>query len=165
MAPMCVTTPEAAGISTRLPGRRIWPTWVVARSGMAGSTVAATVEGRLRDGVPWSEWDTRGQREWLANAVEQGWAQPDGAPDSAESRGALRKQTKGAPTRPGGVVSEASSVPALLRQGDVLLIPVAGISDLGVVDPSGAVAAESALGRARAPHVPRRRERGGDPGS
>ena len=31
-------------------------------------------------------------------------------------------------------MSGASSVPALLRQGDVLLVPVAGIPDLGVVD-------------------------------
>ena len=36
--------------------------------------------------------------------------------------------------RRGGVMSGASSVPALLRQGDVLLVPVAGIPDLGVVD-------------------------------
>ena len=31
-------------------------------------------------------------------------------------------------------MSGASSVLALLRQGDVLLVPVAGIPDLGVVD-------------------------------
>lgn len=38
------------------------------------------VEGRLEEGVPWSEWDSRGQNEWVANAVERGWARPEGAP-------------------------------------------------------------------------------------
>ena len=34
------------------------------------------VESRLRDGVPFSEWDPRGQREWEENVAEHGWALP-----------------------------------------------------------------------------------------
>ena len=54
------------------------------------------VEGQLRDGIPWSEWDSRGQREWVANAVEHGWARPDGAPSAREENKREPAQAKSA---------------------------------------------------------------------
>ena len=56
------------------------------------------VELRLRDGTPFADWDVRGQREWVANAVERGWARPDGAPNPREEHRRERPQAKRAST-------------------------------------------------------------------
>jgi hypothetical protein len=60
------------------------------------------VESRLREGVPFAEWDRRGRNEWINHAVERGWARPAGAPSPR------KKATKRAQTGPASEREEGS---------------------------------------------------------